>query len=226
MADPLPTVEQAWSAVMADVQSVGKKERNEQQRFLFRGIDTVMNAVGPVLREHRVIVYPTAEDIRVSEYVTKSGTHMFSAIVKMAYTVRGPAGDSFTGGAYGEASDAGDKAVSKAQSVAYRVFLLQGLTIPTDEPEPDVSAHQRGSRSAPAPDGSPPPDAGAGAVSYPEGSAKFEYANRMRELSSEQRLLVKAELVKRKLPSLITDMDDDQATLALDVLQLTFGGDS
>jgi hypothetical protein len=226
MADPLPTVEQAWSAVMADIRSIAKSERNKQQGFNFRGIDTVVDAVGPILRDHGVIVYPTAEDIRLSEYDTKTGTHMFSAIVKMAYTVRGPAGDEFRGSTYGEASDAGDKAVSKAQSVAYRVFLLQGLTIPTGDPEPDESAHQRGSRSAPAPDGSPPPDAGAGAVSYPEGSAKFEYANRMRELSSEQRLLVKAELVKRKLPSLITDMDDQQATLALDVLQLTFGGDS
>lgn len=138
-----PTVDQAWNAVMRDVQAIKKGERNSAQGFQFRGIDTVMNAVGPVLREHGVTVIPNATDITTSSYETSRGTTMFSAIVKMRYTVRGPAGDSFEGGAFGEAADAGDKAVSKAQSVAYRVFLLQGLTIPTDEPEPDAESHQR-----------------------------------------------------------------------------------
>lgn len=142
----VPTVAQAWSAVMEDVQSIGKGERNKAQGFNFRGIDTVMNAVGPVLRKHGVVVTPYPEDITTSSYETAKGTTMFSAIVKMRYTVRGPAGDSFEGGAFGEAADAGDKAVSKAQSVAYRVFLLQGLTIPTDDPEPDAESHQRASR--------------------------------------------------------------------------------
>ena len=138
-----PNVVEAWSAVMQDVQAIKKGERNKAQGFNFRGIDTVMSAVGPVLRTHGVVVTPYPEDITTSSYETAKGTTMFSAIVKMRYTVRGPAGDSFEGGAFGEAADAGDKAVSKAQSVAYRVFLLQGLTIPTDEPEPDAESHQR-----------------------------------------------------------------------------------
>lgn len=144
----LRTVDDAWNAVMRDVQAIKKGERNNAQGFSFRGIDTVMNAVGPVLREHGVSITPYPEDITTSSYETSRGTTMFSAIVKMRYTVRGPAGDSFDGGAFGEAADAGDKAVSKAQSVAYRVFLLQGLTIPTDDPEPDAESHQRASRPA------------------------------------------------------------------------------
>lgn len=149
MSNDKPTVDEAWNAVMRDVQGIKKGERNKDQGFNFRGIDTVMNAVGPVLREHGVTIIPGAEDITTSSYETKRGTTMFSAIVKMRYTVRGPAGDSFDGGAFGEAADAGDKAVSKAQSVAYRVFLLQGLTIPTDDPEPDAESHQRASRPEP-----------------------------------------------------------------------------
>ena len=68
---------------------------------------------------------------------------MRNATVHMKYTVFGPAGDSFTGSTYGEAADAGDKAVSKAQSVAYRTFLLQGLTVPTQERDPDADVHER-----------------------------------------------------------------------------------
>lgn len=141
--DTKPTVFEAWSRVMGAVQAIGKGDYNSDQRFHFRGIDKVMDAVGPVLREHQVIVVPTAEDITTERYVTKRDTAMKNAAVRMRYTVYGPAGDSFSGVTYGEAADSGDKAVAKAQSVAYRVFLLQGLTIPTNEPDPDTHSHER-----------------------------------------------------------------------------------
>lgn len=141
----MSTVYEAWSAVMADVQAIGKGEKVTQgpARFNFRGIDTVMNAVGPALRAHGVTVVPTAEHIDIERYQTAKGGLMQGAIVRMVYTVFGPDGDSFAGGAYGQAADAGDKAVSKAQSVAYRTFLLQSLTVPTDEPDPDLEVHER-----------------------------------------------------------------------------------
>ncbi len=138
-------VRTAWSAVMADVQGIGKRERVDSgpARFNFRGVDTVVNAVGPALRAHGVIVVPEAESIELERYQTAKGGQMQGAIVRMRYTVTGPAGDSFTGVTYGQSADAGDKAVTKAQSVAWRVFLLQSLTIPTDEPDPDYEVHER-----------------------------------------------------------------------------------
>lgn len=138
-----PTVHAAFTAVMADVQAIRKAERNNVQNFNFRGIDAVMNAVGPALRKHGVVIVPTAESVDQERYNTAKGGLMHGVVVKMSYTVYGPAGDHFTGGAYGQAADSGDKAVSKAESVAYRTFLLQALTIPTDEPDPDLSVHER-----------------------------------------------------------------------------------
>lgn len=137
------TVFEAWSNVMGQVQGIRKGERNPQQGFNFRGIDAVLNAVGPALREHQVTVVPTADTIDVERYQTARGGQMQGVIVRMTYTVFGPAGDSFAGSAYGQAADAGDKAVSKAESVAYRTFLLQALTVPTDEPDPDSQVHER-----------------------------------------------------------------------------------
>lgn len=142
-----PTVHQAFAAVMADVQGIAKKERNAQQGFNFRGIDATMNTVGPALRDHGVVIVPEALSIESERYATKSGGQMRNATVHMRYTVFGPAGDSFSGSAYGEAADAGDKAVSKAQSVAYRTFLLQGLTVPTEERDPDADVHERATAS-------------------------------------------------------------------------------
>ncbi|WP_280245536.1 ERF family protein [Nocardia abscessus] len=152
MSDPKPTVFEAFSAVMGAVQAIGKNERNKEQGFVFRGIDTTMNSVGPALREHEVVIIPTAEEIRTEWYKAKSGAQMHGVIVRMRYTVYGPAGDSFSGITYGQASDTGDKAVTKAQSVAYRTFLLQGLTVPTDEPDPDSSSHERAGFSQEAQD--------------------------------------------------------------------------
>lgn len=137
------TVFEAFSAVMADVQSIAKGDRNIKQNFSFRGIDATMNAVGPALREHGVVIIPEALEIASERYQSSTGTGMKGVTVRMKYTVYGPDGDSFTGSAYGEAADSGDKSVSKAQSVAYRTFLLQGLTVPTQERDPDHDAHER-----------------------------------------------------------------------------------
>ena len=139
----MTTVFEAWSAVMNDVKVVHKGERNQQQGFSFRGIDAVMLAVGPKLRAHSVTVVPTAESIETERYTTAKGGLMQGIICRVQFTVYGPEGDSFTGSAYGQAADSGDKAVSKAHSVAYRTFLLQALCVPTDEPDPDSQVHER-----------------------------------------------------------------------------------
>lgn len=137
-----PTVFKAWAGVMGDVQAVRKTDRNESQRFLFRGIDAVMNAAGPAMRKHGVTVVPHVltrklTDVQLSKR-TATAVHL-----KVRYTVYGPGGDSFSGEVYAEAMDMGDKATAKAMSVAYRTFLLQSLTIPTDEPDPDADSYER-----------------------------------------------------------------------------------
>lgn len=144
-------VYEAFSAVMADVKAIGKDDKNPQQGFSFRGIDAVMQSVGPVLRKHGVFIIPTGEDMRSETYATRSGTSMRNVTVTMRYRVYGPAGDHFEGVSFGEAADSGDKAVTKAQSVAYRTFLLQSLTVPTGDPDPDGAVHERAVAEPPPP---------------------------------------------------------------------------
>jgi hypothetical protein len=143
-------VHEAWTAVMDDVKAIEKTDRNTQQGFAFRGIDAVMQAVGPALRKHGVYIIPSGMDLKSETYQTKSNTTMRNVTVTMKYTVTGPAGDRFEGVSFGEAADVGDKAVTKAQSVAYRTFLLQSLTVPTGDPDPDSFAHERAPERSPA----------------------------------------------------------------------------
>lgn len=149
MSDTTPTVFAAFAAVMAEVGSVAKdgKYTSNTANYNFRGIDGVMNAVGPALRNHGVVIVPTVLAATYQEVeVGAKRTLSRECTVHVRYTVYGPAGDSFAGEVYGEALDSSDKGTAKATSVAYRVFLLQSLTIPTQEPDPDASRLERSER--------------------------------------------------------------------------------
>lgn len=162
MADT-PTVHQALNKVMGDVQAVKKDSKNQAQRFNFRGIDAVMNAVGPALRKYGVVILPEDVEVHRSNGTTANGKPTSEVVLKVAYRVYGPGGDSIHGRVAAEAMDFGDKAIAKAMSVAYRTFLLQALTIPTDEPDPDSESYERGVPSgigAPQQDAPLPPEKG------------------------------------------------------------------
>lgn len=131
----------AWSAVMADVQWVGKvnKRADAGGRYDFRGIDAVLNAVGPALRKHGVVVMPIKVEPEYTIIATKAGVDMNYCRATVTYRIFGPDGDPVPvdGVSLGEAFDTGDKAGTKAQSVALRTFYINALAIPTNRPELD-----------------------------------------------------------------------------------------
>lgn len=143
MSTEKPTIVEALSAVMAEVQGVGKDSLNTDQNYRFRGIDAVVNAVGPVLRKHCVIVVPMLEKASYRDVLTSRGKPSRESTVEVRYRFHGPAGDFLDAVVPGEAMDFGDKGVAKAMSVAYRIALLQALCIPTDEPDADSQSYER-----------------------------------------------------------------------------------
>lgn len=142
MSDKLTVVE-ALIAVMAEVQQVGKGQVNRDQGYRFRGVDDVVNAVGPVLRKHGVLPVPLLEEMGLRDVRTSRDKPARESTVKVRYRFYGPAGDSIDAVVPGESMDFGDKGIAKAMSVAYRIVLLQALCIPTDEPDPDSHTYER-----------------------------------------------------------------------------------
>jgi hypothetical protein len=145
------TVAEAMTAVMGDVQSISKDQAvtSGPARFNFRGVDDVMQAVGPALRKHGVVFAPSrVVSVEHERYETAKGSAMDGVTVVVEYTITGPSGDTMTAAAAGQAADSGDKAVPKAMSVAYRTVLLQALCIPTGDPDPDSNVHERSARPA------------------------------------------------------------------------------
>lgn len=139
-------VHEAIMEVMRTVKVVRKEDRNQSQGFNFRGIDAVMIQVGPALRAHGVIVVPTVLEHEHSQVLMgRNQTPMNSVLLLVRYQFVGPEGDSIEAVVPGESADAGDKAFSKAMSVAFRTALLQTLALPTDERDADADTYERAS---------------------------------------------------------------------------------
>jgi hypothetical protein len=147
----IPSVVVALARVMGDVRAVRKGDRNSQQGYNFRGVDAVMNAVGPALRKHGVVVMPMCEEANYRDVTTSTGKPSRECTVKVRFRFYGPAGDHVECVTPGESMDFGDKGAPKAMSVAYRIALLQALCLPTDDPEPDAATYERAPARQPSP---------------------------------------------------------------------------
>ena len=129
--------------VMRSVDHVGKNDVNKHQHFSFRGIDGVLNAVGPALREHNVVVYPRLHDVAYEEVKTSGGKASTACRVVVDYVFASVDGSTVETRVAAESWDTGDKAMPKAMSVAMRTALIQALALPTDEPDPDSFTYTR-----------------------------------------------------------------------------------
>lgn len=136
-------VNEAITAVMRDVTHLGKNQKNTHQGFNFRGIDDVMNMVGPSMRKHGLVAYPRLlpEFTREGTKPTKNSTAKTVDIV-VEVVWRGPDGSELVSRVAAESFDSGDKATAKAMSVALRTAYLQTLCLPTDEPDPDSFSYE------------------------------------------------------------------------------------
>lgn len=140
----MSTAQQAILAVMNEVQSLAKKDRNTNQNFNFRGIDATMNALGPAFRKHGLFVVPTVISSVTDIVSSTTGKAMNVVRLNVEFAIYGQEGEPIVGCAFGEAADAGDKSGAKAHSVAFRTFLLQLFCLPTDEPDPDSQSYELG----------------------------------------------------------------------------------
>lgn len=142
MTEKKVTAAQLIVAVMNDVQGVAKRDTNSSQGFKFRGIDAVVNAVGPAIRKHGGFIVPEVLSVKHDVAQTARGGSINVVRLEVQYLVYGTEGAPIAGTVAAEAFDAGDKATAKAMSVAYRTFLLQLLCLPTDEPDPDSESYE------------------------------------------------------------------------------------
>ena len=131
------------NAVMGEIGVIGKTSRNEQQKFMFRGIDAVMNAINPALVKYKLFIVPEVLEQTREERQTKSGGALIYSVCKIKYTFYAEDGSSISSVVIGEGMDSGDKATNKAMSIAFKYACFQVFCIPTEEMvDPDAECHE------------------------------------------------------------------------------------
>ncbi len=135
---------------MRKIGAIGKNSENAQQKYKFRGIDAVYNALNPVMSELGLFICPEILDHRREERISEktyngqtTQTVLKYSILTIKYTLFAPDGSNISCVVVGEGMDSGDKASNKAMSVALKYACFQLFMIPTEEMvDPDGETHE------------------------------------------------------------------------------------
>lgn len=134
---------EAINAVMNDIGAIGKNSKNETQKFMFRGIDAVMNALSPALIKNKIFIVPEVLEQTREERTSSKGGLLIYSVAKIKYTFYAEDGSHIEAVVIGEGMDSGDKSMNKAMSIAFKYACFQVFCIPTEEMvDPDAECHE------------------------------------------------------------------------------------
>lgn len=143
----MANIYEAISGVMRDIGAITKDDVNTYDKYKFRGIDAVYNAVQPALIKNGVFIVPRLIELEQSDRVTKKGDQQIYSRVNVQYTLYAEDGTFIDAVFPGEAVDRSDKSVNKAMTAAYKYMIFELFCIPTedlndaDSDSPDAGAH-------------------------------------------------------------------------------------
>lgn len=120
-------------AITAEIGSIAKSKKNQQQGYSFRGVDDLMNSLHPLFAKYGVIMVPEVLESTREERVTAKGSALISAILRVKYHLTAMDGSEICATVIGEGMDTADKASNKALAVAYKYACFQIFCIPTEE---------------------------------------------------------------------------------------------
>ena len=127
---------------MSKIGAIGKDSVNAQQKYKFRGIDAVYNALNPVMSELGLFICPEILEQRREDRENQNHTVLKYSILTIKYTMFAPDGSNVSCTVVGEGMDSGDKASNKAMSVALKYACFQLFMIPTEDlVDPDAESH-------------------------------------------------------------------------------------
>lgn len=147
-------------------EGIGKTRKNDQQGYIFRGIDDVYNALSRPIADAGLCLLPRVLRREVTERQTQRGGALFYVVVDVEYDlVCAEDGSQHTVRVIGEAMDTGDKATNKAMSAAYKYMAMQVFCIPTEgDNDADSTTHAVAASLKESPKGMANPRDGMGLV--------------------------------------------------------------
>lgn len=150
-----PAVYRAIQAVMAELgkEGIAKDRRNDQQKYNFRGIDDIYNALSGAMSKVGLMILPRVIGRTEEDRISSNGGRLGYVTCEVEFDlVAAEDGSIHTVKVFGEAMDSADKATNKAMSAAYKYACLQVFCIPTEgDNDADQTTHQVEPKSAAAP---------------------------------------------------------------------------
>lgn len=135
----------AISAVQMALAKLGieKVQENKFDKYNFRGIDDIYNALAPLLAQNRLCILPRIINRTCEERKSQKGGALFYVTVNAEFDfVAASDGSTHTVKMIGEAMDRSDKATNKAMSAAYKYACFQTFCIPTEgDNDADFTTH-------------------------------------------------------------------------------------
>jgi len=153
----------AIPAIMKAVGAIGKNQVNPHQKYNFRGIDDVYNAIQPALIENGVCIVPQVEAATHGRVVTSGGKPAFAVHVRVKHVFYATDGSFIEAVTVGEAMDNGNRATAKAMTDAYKTAVFKTFCIPVDASDPEQDSHELGN-GKPNSNGAAPPANSNGAL--------------------------------------------------------------
>lgn len=153
----MAAIHEAITKAMAEIAKTGIAKTSKASMggstVWFRGIEAAMNEMSGVLIRCGITVTPAYQELSVTERArAEAGKFTRFCTLRGEFTFSAADGSSVTSSVYGEAMDSGDKAVVKAQSIAFRTALFQQFVIPTMAIDPETHGDDDGNDDGPAAD--------------------------------------------------------------------------
>jgi len=128
----VPQVYVMMQAVQRDMlEGIAKNGTNKEQKYKYRSLEDVVNALAPLLVKHCLLLTPEVVKMEVSSFTGRSGGIMHRSVVHANYNVICTCdGSKHVISACGEGVDSNDKATAKANSFCYKYAVTQAFNIP------------------------------------------------------------------------------------------------
>lgn len=162
--------------VMRAVGAIGKNKQNTHQKYNFRGIDDMYNALHEPMAAAGIFAAPRVLSKEREERKGSGGGNLIYTILEVEHRFYAEDGSNVPVVTIGEAMDSGDKSCNKAQSAAYKYALMELFCIPTEEKlDTEYETHSvapRESTPARAPQAPPRPQQPQNGQSHANGNGR------------------------------------------------------
>ena len=186
-------INEAMLTVMREMGAIGKNQKNEQQKFKYRGISDIYDAAHKAMAAAGVYMLPEVLSHAREERAAKSGGNLIYTFLTVRYKFVATDGSFQECVVCGEGMDSGDKSSNKALAAAHKYAITQTFITPYSEmadgdaDTPEASTKQAGAMHT----GNPPPAAKKPSpadwtAAYIAGLAPVDSMEALREYTAER----------------------------------------